>query len=116
MLALFLNSFAGYYLEYFWRSARFDRYLHAYSVFSYALLFYFIIMRLTDSGGTKLFHALFIVFLGISLGTLFEISEFRTDSKRNTRMQKGLKDTNFDIIFDIAGASAAGLFAYFAIL
>jgi hypothetical protein len=116
MIALFLNSYVGYYLEYFWKSTKFDRYLHGYGIFSYTLLFYFIITHLIESGGTKLFHALFIVFLGISLGAIFEISEFRTDSKRNTRMQKGLKDTDFDIMFDIIGSGAAGLFAYFAIL
>jgi hypothetical protein len=116
IIVLLLNSIIGYYLEYFWKSITIDRYLHGFGIFSFTLLFYFVITDLAISGGAKLYQALFIAFLGISLGAIYEISEFRTDSKRNTRMQKGLKDTNVDIVFDVIGACAAAVFGYFIIL
>lgn len=116
MLSLFLNSYFGYYHAYFWRSKTFDRVLHGIGTFTFALLFFFIIVGLTEPGGTKLFQALFVAFLGVTIGALFEISEYLTDLRRATRMQKGLVDTDVDIIANIVGACTAGLFAYFVIL
>ncbi|MCX7614965.1 MAG: hypothetical protein N2Z65_04345 [Clostridiales bacterium] len=116
LIAIFLDSFFGYYLELYYSSTKFDRFVHAYSMFSYALLLFFLLTNFIEIGGSKLFQALFIMFLGISYGVFFEIIEFRSDSKNNTKMQRGLKDTNYDMIFNIIGSIVAAVFAYIIIL
>lgn len=112
IIALVLNSFFGFYLNYFEKSTRFDRYLHGYGSFSFALLGYFTIISLIQSGGSKLFRALFLVFLGITLGAVYEVIECIQDAKRGTQLQKGLRDTNFDLIFNILGSVLAALFFF----
>lgn len=116
LLAVFFDSFIGYRLEYYSKSIKFDRYLHGYSVFSYSLLLFYLLSNFLDIGGSKLFLALFIALLGISCGVLIEIFEFMNDSKHNTDMQRGLKDTNFDLIFDVIGSVLAAVFAYLVFL
>lgn len=116
-ISLFLDAYVGYYLNYYSKSKVVDRYLHAYGTFALALLFYMIIILLVEEGGSKLFRALFVLFLGNALGAIHETTEFMTDTKRTsrqqTKMQKGLQDTNFDIIFNILGSVAAAAAAYF---
>ncbi|MDD4715717.1 MAG: hypothetical protein PHT34_04090 [Oscillospiraceae bacterium] len=109
MITLFLNSFVGYFLNYFEKSYRFDRYLHGFGSFSFAFLGYFTIIALMPSGGGKLFRSLFLVFFGVTLGAVYEIMEAIQDTRRHIKMQKGLKDTNFDLIFDLTGSVLAGL-------
>ncbi len=112
-LSLFLDAYVGYYLNYYLKSRVVDRYLHAYGTFAMALLFYNLIILLTDKGGSKLFQTLFVLFLGIALGTVHEIVEFVTDSQLKSTMQKGLRDTNFDTIFNGLGSSAAAAAVFF---
>lgn len=112
ILALLLNSFVGYYLNFFERSTRFDRYLHGYGAFTFALLGYFTITSVTISGGSRLFQALFIAFLGIALGAIYEIVEYITDTRQGTRHQKGLKDTDFDLLFNCLGSALAAFLFY----
>ena len=119
MVALFINTFFGYYLNYFNRSKTFDRYLHGYGSFAFALLIYFILINLTESGGSKFFRAVLVAALGIATGAVYEIYEYAMDLKQSTNMpnmQRGLKDTDFDIVFDILGSFIAAVFAYFTFL
>lgn len=64
----------------------------------------------------RVFLALFILILGIALGAVHEILEFVADIRQNSHMQKGLKDTNLDIIFNVIGSVLAAVAAYFAML
>lgn len=119
LIAVLLNAFFGYYLDFFNRSRHFDRYLHSYGIFSFSLLLYFFLTDFVQSGGSKIFRALFIVFLGIALGAIFEILEFLSDAKqkeartRRSARQKGLRDTDLDQIFNGLGSLCGAVFAYF---
>ncbi|MCX7615287.1 MAG: hypothetical protein N2Z65_05995 [Clostridiales bacterium] len=112
LIASFLHSFVGDHLNLYNRSKTFDKYLHAFGTFSISLFTYFIIGNITDPGGSKLFRALFIFFLGTGIGSIFEVFEFTMDSLHKTFMQKGLKDTDMDMVFNIIGSAAAAIFAY----
>lgn len=116
LVCVFLNSFIGHYLDYYNKSKVFDRFLHCLGSFSYALLLYCTLINLTLSGGSKLFRTVSVAAIGIAAGAVFEILEFLSDKKQHSKNQKGLKDTNFDIIFNIIGSVAAGVFAYAALL
>ncbi len=119
IIALLISSYFGYFRDYFNRPKHFDRYLHGYGTFTFSLLFYFFIINFVQSGGSNAFRALFILFLGIAIGAIYEIIEFHTDSKQKnlitgrSAMQKGLRDTDFDLIFNFMGSICGALFAYF---
>lgn len=117
MAATFLSGFCGHYLRMYYRSIRFDRYLHAYGSFSFALLFFYLLDHFLLMGGSPLFLAVFVFLLGNTLGVIFELLEFSHDLKpKNTsKSQHGLKDTDMDMLFNLFGAIFAAVFIYFTV-
>ncbi|MEL7608117.1 MAG: hypothetical protein AAGU74_01265 [Bacillota bacterium] len=112
MLAVFINCFFGFHLAWFNRSKVFDRYLHAFTSFSMALLTYCLIENSFVSGGSNAFRALFVFTIGMTLGAVFELLEAAHDVKSDIKDQKGLKDTNMDLLADFIGSLLAGVSAY----
>lgn len=113
---LLIHSILGFHFEFYNKFQTFDHYLHAFGTFSFALLIYHLLSNFLIFGGSLTVRALFIFFLGIGLGALFEVSEYVFDFKNRSHMQQGLKDTNNDLIWDIVGALCAAVFGYFVIL
>ncbi len=114
MVSIFAQAYFGYYKDLFMRSRVFDRYLHAFGTFSFALFFYSLLDIIMNPSITpKLFISVFVFTLGMTVGVVFEIIEFVLDKIKHTRMQKDLKDTDFDMVFDIIGSVCAAAVAYF---
>ncbi|MGI6261320.1 MAG: hypothetical protein ACOYJR_05715 [Acutalibacteraceae bacterium] len=92
--------------------------LHAFGAFSFSLFLYCILDDFIPTGGSLLFRSLFIFLLGNTLGVFFELLEMLHDTKKKkeSKSQKGLRDTDMDMIFNLFGSAPAGLFAYFRIL
>ena len=117
MIAIFGHTYFGNLLNFYNSSKHFDRYLHAFGSFSFALFVYSIIEKsINPVISSKLYSAIFVVALGISMAVVFEIIEFTHDSLLKTKKQKGLKDTDFDLISDVIGAIIAGVFAFYVLL
>jgi len=107
-----IHSFMGHYMRLYDTSLYFDKLLHIYGIFSFSLAAYSIIVGSPDiSLNSKLWIFIAVSLCGIAIGTLFEIVEFTLDTVLKTQSQKGLLDTNLDLISDVIGALAAGLFA-----
>ena len=115
MTALTLYSLFGMYFDLFHRSRTFDRLVHGVGAFSYAVLLYDLLSKFIRYGGSAVFRALYAMLLGISLGAAYEIYEFAADAKRSDKLQRGLMDTDLDLIFDVAGALCAAGFIYFTV-
>lgn len=118
MVSLLGHTFLGFYLRLYERAKTFDRFNHALGCFAYAPAFYFTLTSLFNEAIPELLAAILIASLGITLGVFVEIAEFAGDSKRtknDIKLQRGLKDTDFDLIFDVIGSAAAGIFAYLAL-
>ncbi len=113
MAAVFINCFCGYYLDLYNRSKVFDRYLHAYGSFSFALFVYCLIQNLFETGGSKSYQSLFVFAVGMTLGEIFELIEAAIDQKKGANAQRGLKDTDTDMLGNLIGSLLAGVFAYF---
>ncbi len=114
VIALFAHTFLGYYKDRYTRSQIFDRYLHVYGSFAYALLVYGIINGLLKpSVSPRLYAVLFIVALGIAVGAVFETIEYFIDKRMPVKTQRDLKDTDVDLICDVIGSVLAGIAAYF---
>lgn len=119
MLTVLGACFLGHYLECYTKSKTFDRYLHAFGSFSFSLLTYSILNHFIVTGGSLLFRALFIFLIGNTLGVFFELVEMHHDKKiklKNVKSQKGLKDTDTDMLFNLFGSVLAAVFAYFWLL
>lgn len=113
MLTVFGACVFGHYLKYFTHSRVFDRYLHTFGTFSFASLAYCVLYRFLETGGSALFRALFVFSTGNTLGVLFELVEMCHDEKNAAKDQKGLKDTDMDLFFNLIGSAAAGVYACF---
>jgi hypothetical protein len=115
-VTVFLHTFVGLYLKLYRKSKVYDRYLHGFGSFSFALLLYLTLSKVTVPGGSVVFRAVFVAAIGIASGAVFEIVEFVHDLRNKTNMQRGLKDTNLDLIFDVIGSAAAAILAAFVYL
>lgn len=117
MLVVFGACFLGHYLGGYTKSRTFDRYLHAFGAFSYSLFAYCILDNYIDTGGSLLFQAIFIFLAGNTLGVLFEFTEMWHDRKKDEpKSQKGLRDTDMDMLANLIGSALAGVYAYFWLL
>jgi hypothetical protein len=115
-ITIFLHTYVGLYLDMYRKSKIYDRYLHGFGSFSFALLLYLTLSGITVPGGTVVYRAVFVASIGIASGAVFEIVEFLHDLKSKTDMQRGLIDTDFDLIFDVIGSAAAAILAAIAYL
>lgn len=114
IIALFIHTFFGYFKDRYTRSQTFDRYLHAFGSFAYALFFYTLFVQLFSAAvSPKAFAAVMVTLTGITAGAIFEIVEFSIDKKMPVKTQHGLIDTDMDLLFDVVGSFAAGVAAYF---
>ena len=116
LITIFSHTFIGYYMNLYNRSKIFDRYLHGFGTFSTALLFYLTLCKLTEPGGSILFRAIYVAALGIATSMVYEVAEFFHDTKSNKKMQRGLRDTDFDMLSNIIGGVAAAIIAAFTFL
>ena len=118
MLSVFSHTFLGFFLRLYGKTKTFDRFGHALSSFAFSQAAYFTLTSLFSEAIPKLLAAIIIGALGITLGVFVEIIEFVLDSrkKKELKLQKGLKDTNFDLIADVIGSAAAGAFASLLLL
>jgi hypothetical protein len=117
IIAMFFHIFFGFFKDRYTRSKVFDRYLHTYGSFAYALFFYALLSRVMDASVTpKFFAAVMVVFTGITAGGVFETIEYFVDKKMPVKTQRGLKDTDVDLIGDVIGSVVAGAAAYFFML
>ncbi len=114
MATAFTSGFFGVYRRMYYRSILFDRYLHAYGTFSFALLWFYLLDHFLLMGGSRLFLAVFAFLLGNTLGAIFELLEFGHDRKpaNTVKAQHGLKDTDMDLLFNLFGSLAAALVIY----
>ena len=110
LITLIGNSLIGKYLYVYNTSKHYDRFLHAFGAFSFALFYYSILHKLAmPIVSSKFYIGVFVAAIGISIGCIFEIYEFIADSITTSNNQHGLKDTNFDMISNIIGSSIAGI-------
>lgn len=107
-----VNSYFGYYRNLYNKSRRFDRLSHCLGTFSSAIFFFYLLSNFLKYGGSKAFMSVYILLLGISIGTVYEIYEFLADLKKREgtqKLQHGLRDTNMDLTFNMIGSVCASV-------
>lgn len=118
MASLFVHTFLGYYLRLYGRTKTFDRGCHAFGCFAYSMLAYFTLTALFSEAIPPALAGIIIASLGITLGVFVEIIEFVFDLRKHIeiKLQRGLRDTNFDLLSDVIGSALAGVFAGLVLL
>ena len=110
-----------------------DKMLHVCSGAALGALGFSLVSLLNRSASIRLslsplFVALFAFFFAVSLGVIWELYEFATDSLLHTNMQKfllqngealigqaALMDTMLDLLVDVAGALVVSVIGYFSL-
>ena len=106
------NSF-GQYLNLYRTTIWFDKILHVFGTFSFALFCYSVLNLSVDFfSESKIFTFIVIMSLGITVGAILENFEFFMDIVFKTNNQHGNIDTNLDLILNTVGAMLAGLFIH----
>lgn len=109
---LIAHTLFGNYIGFYDKSIVFDKILHLYGTYSFALFLYALLcFSVKEISCLNIYRFMLIISLGMALGSIFEIIEFIGDLIFNPKrpFQNNLQDTNLDLIFNTAGALLAGL-------
>jgi hypothetical protein len=112
IITLIAHTLFGNYIGLYDKSFVFDKILHLYGTYSFALFSYGLLCySVKELSCLNIYRFIFIISLGIALGSLFETIEFLGDILFNPKRpyQNNLLDTNLDLIFNTIGALIAGL-------
>lgn len=104
------HEIAGKYFEFYLRSEIFDKLLHIFGIYFLVLFVYTIMNQFMKlSFKSRLNKLAFLILIGISLGSIFEILEFIVDMTIKPKIpnQPSLMDTDLDLIADCIGALIA---------
>lgn len=108
VITIILDIVFGFYFNLYHTSNWFDKAMHMFGCFSFTLLFISIIhSNIKRFSHSKIIIFILITSLGITSGVFYEFIEFGWDIISKSKTQKGLLDTNLDLIFDTFGAMAA---------
>lgn len=104
----------GQYFNLYEKTGWFDNILHLFGGFSFSLFYYAVMMTIIPVMiASKTFVFIFVFALGVTGGVFFEILEYVLDMIYKTTNQRGLVDTNLDMIFHLLGAALAGIWNAF---
>ncbi len=112
--SMFLGNLKGYYQTFWW----WDVLLHTLSGVVLGMIGFLIIYLLYEDhklSTSPFFVALFTITFAVSLGVLWEMTEFGIDQLFGTIMQRNATDTMTDLIVDSLGGILAGLIGFFYI-
>lgn len=118
IISILGHIFIGKFLNYYNKSKHFDRFLHALGCFSFSIFSYCLILSFINPAvNSRLLAGIFTFTIGTTYGLIFEIIEFISDQsnkkKNKQKSQRGLLDTNFDMVFDLFGSLLAAFFTFF---
>lgn len=115
VLTIFFDALFGYVFNLYETSGTFDKLLHVFGTYSLSLFAYVLVMRLQKEPVSRSVRFVLVLCLGLSLGAFYEILEFFGDhiSHPSPPNQPSLIDTDFDLIGDLIGASAAACHAVY---
>lgn len=119
LITIIGNNLIGQFLNFYITSQYYDRYLHLFGSFSFALFFYSMLDKIIIPDiRSKIYISIFVASIGISLGCILEIGEFIMDIKNNSnkKNQHGLKDTDTDMISNVIGSITAGIASIYIFL
>lgn len=109
VMTIVLHVAVGQYFELYDSNLQFDKGLHMFGTYTITLFTYQILNSFFKNYlSNKLLIFILICSVSITAGVFLEIIEFLLDIMFHSNNQKGLMDTDIDLIANILGALAAG--------
>lgn len=107
-IAISGHTIGGELMNFYGISTIYDKYLHVFGAYSFALLGYVLLGMYNLSLPPKVKFIMIIAF-GLSVGATYELIEFAIDqfSTPTLPAQSGLIDTNLDLLADLLGSMVA---------
>lgn len=104
------HTIGGELLGFYGVSAVYDKYLHVFGAYAFALLGY-VLLGMYRIALHPAVRFILVTAIGLSLGALYELVEFAMDHLTTLPLpaQSGLLDTNLDLLADLLGAILAAL-------
>ena len=90
----------------------YDKIAHLVSSITIAVLGFVaavIMDRYTEIKMNRPLIVIFVIIFTMAIGSFWEITEFVSDNLFGTQLQVGLRDTMYDLIFDLAGGTIIGV-------
>lgn len=114
IITAILHISFGQYFNLYQTTNWFDKCLHAFGTFSLTFFCYSILdISIEFFSKSKIFNLILIISIGTTIGVFLESLEFILDIIFKTKNQHSLVDTNLDLIFNIFGATFAGIWDTF---
>jgi len=109
-----LHVLFGQYFNLYQTTNWFDKCLHSFGTFSLTLFCYSVLdLSIVFFSKSKIFNFILLISIGTTIGVFLENLEFILDIIFKTKNQHSLVDTNLDLIFNIFGATLAGIWGTF---
>ncbi len=110
LIAFSGHTIGGELLNLYATSLVYDKILHVFGSYSFAMLAYVLLGMDKLPLGRKI-KFIIIMTIGVYLGTIYELWEFGLDRFLDPPLplQSGLIDTNLDLLADLAGSTLAAL-------
>lgn len=111
IMATISDSFFGFYWGLYISSMVFDKVQHIFGTYAFSLFIYILVVQLLPGNVRSLFKFVLVMFIGLGLGSLYEIGEFIGDIVTTPTIpsQSSLLDTDLDLIMDALGAVIAAI-------
>jgi len=112
VLSLYLSvsgNVQGWYYHFY---PFYDKVAHLVSSITIAVLGFVaavIMDRYTEIKMNRPLIVIFVIIFTMAIGSFWEITEFISDNLFGTQLQVGLRDTMYDLIFDLAGGTIIGV-------
>jgi len=112
VLSLYLSvsgNVQGWYYHFY---PFYDKVAHLVSSITIAVLGFVaavIMDRYTEIKMNRPLIVIFVIIFTMAIGSFWEITEFVSDNLFGTQLQVGLRDTMYDLIFDLAGGTIIGV-------
>ena len=112
MLTLLSHTIIGEYFLAYNRTDFFDNFLHLFGTLSFILFAYSIIRTFIkiQTSEPVILTVILVCALGISIGTLFELGEYSLDVVFKEYNQRGLIDTDQDLLYNTFASIIAGIY------
>lgn len=112
IITAILHISFGLYFKLYQTTNWFDKGLHVFGTFSITILSFLMLDSCVEFfSKSKIFYFVLLISIGTTIGVFLENLEFILDIILKTKNQHSLLDTNLDLIFNIFGASLAGIWS-----
>jgi hypothetical protein len=109
VITIIIDVVGGFYFKLYETTGWFDNVMHGLGGFSVTIFFNYV-LGVKKISSSRILVFIFAWSVGIATGVFYELAEFALDIILKTKTQRGLVDTNLDLLFGTLGAMIGSVF------